>query len=130
MIERNVDAMVEAIRNFEVEAGEGFTDYFLDNYPLGSWAYWLLGKGHTEWANNIINKNEAGGYVDQELKFEYFNSYPHETETSSGSWCEETYLKNVRVWAEFLVESDQYYRRVNEFLDNYFKPTEEEEDND
>ena len=128
MIERNVDAMVAAIRNFELEAGEGFTDYFLDNYPLGSWAYWLLGKGHTEWANNIINKNEAKGYVGQEEKFEFFNCYPDATETSDGPWCEETYLKNVRVWAEFLVESDQYYRRVNEFIDGYFKQGDEEDE--
>jgi hypothetical protein len=72
MIERNVDAMVKAIRDWELEAGEGFTDYFLDNWAFGSWAYWLLGKGHTEWANKIININEAKGYVDQEDKFEFF----------------------------------------------------------
>jgi len=124
MIERNVDAMIAAIRGFEMEAGESFTDYFMDNWAFGSWAYWLLGKGHTEWANNIINKNERGEYVDQEDKFEFFNSY----EYGDNAWCEETYLKNVRVWAEFLVESDQYFRRVNEFLDDYFKPTEEESD--
>jgi hypothetical protein len=116
MVERNVDAMVEAIRNWELKAGEGFTDYFLDNWPVGSWAYWLLGKGHTEWANNIINANEKDRYVDQELKFEFYDDY------ASGDWSEEDYRKNVRVWAEFLVESDQYFRRVNKFFDEYFQP--------
>lgn len=124
MIDRNVDAMIVAIRNFEMEAGEGFTDYFLDNYPLGSWAYWLLGKGHTEWANTIINLNEEKKYVDQDVKFEWFNPYYNEGESG---WCEETYLKNVRVWAEFLVESDQYYRRVNTFIDGYFNKQEDDE---
>lgn len=122
MIERTVDAMVIAIRNWELEAGEGFTDYFLDNWAIGSWAYWLLGKGHTEWANNIINLNEEKQYVDQEIKFEYFDAYILSNEYGENQWCEETYLKNVRVWAEFLTESDQYFRRVNKFFDEYFQP--------
>lgn len=120
-MERNVDAMVKAIRDFELGAGESFTDYFLDNYPLGSWAYWLLGKGHVEWANTIINANEAGAYVDQDAKFEWFDCYILSNEYGDNQWCEDTYLKNVRVWAEFLVESDQYFRRVNEFFDKYLK---------
>lgn len=121
MIERTVDAMVTAIRDFELDAGEGFCDYFLDNWPVGSWAYWLLGKGHTEWANAIINKNEEKQYVDQDLKFEWFDSHILSNEYGDNQWCEDTYLKNVRVWAEFLVESDQYFRRVNEFFDKYLK---------
>lgn len=126
MIERNVDAMVKAIRDWELDAGESFTDYFLDNWPIGSWAYWLLGKGHHEWANNIINKNEAKRdakpnefiFIDQEEKFEFFDA------EASGDWTEEDYCKNVRVWAEFLVESDQYFRRVNKFFDEHFNPGE------
>jgi hypothetical protein len=121
MIERTVDAMVEAIRNWEMDAGEGFTDYFMDNWPVGSWAYWLLGKGYTEWANNIINLYEKKQYVSQDTKFEWFDTY------QEGDWNEEVYLRNVRVWAEFLVESDQYFRRVNEFFDEYNKPDEGEE---
>jgi hypothetical protein len=121
MIERTVDAMVEAIRNWEMDAGEGFTDYFMDNWPVGSWAYWLLGKGHTQWANNIINLYEKKQYVDQDTKFEWFDTY------QEGDWNEDVYLRNVRVWAEFLVESDQYFRRVNEFFDEYNKPDEGEE---
>jgi len=119
-MERTVDAMVEAIRNWELEAGEGFTDYFMDSWPLGSWAYWLLGKGHTEWANKIINLNEEKQYVDQDVKFEWFDDY------EDGVWSEELYCKNVRVWAEFLVESDQYFRRVCKFFDEYFKEEGEE----
>lgn len=111
MIERNVDAMIEAIRDWEMDAGESFTDYFLDRWAFGSWVYWLLGKGHHEWANKLINKNEQGIYVDQSEKFEFYHDYDDE-----GKWSEELYHKNVRVWAEFLVESDQYFRRVNEFF--------------
>jgi hypothetical protein len=122
MVERNVDAMIEAIRNWELEAGEGFTDYFLDNWAFGSWAYWLLGKGHTEWANTLINANEMEKYIDQDAKFMWFDDYVN------GEWSEELYLKNVRVWAEFLVESDQYFRRVNKFFDEYFTQEEEDED--
>jgi hypothetical protein len=120
VVERNVDAMVEAIRDWEMEAGEGFTDYFLDNWPLGSWAYWLLGKGHTEWANTIINASESKKYVDQDTKFMWFDDY------ADGDWSEEAYRKNVRVWAEFLVESDQYFSRVSKFFDEYFNGQEGE----
>lgn len=125
MIARNVDAMAKAIRDWELDAGEGFTDYFLDNWAFGSWAYWLLGKGHTEWANKIININESKGYVDQEDKFEFFPSYV-ECDKYGERWEEEEYMKNVRVWAEYLTESDQYFRRVNEFFDGYFKQDGEE----
>jgi hypothetical protein len=121
MIERNVDAMVEAIRGWEMDAGEGFDDYFMATWPAGSWFYFLLGKGHTEWANKLINDYESKGHVCQEEQFIGFNCYPEATITSDGPWSEEQYLKNVRVWAEFLTESDQYYRRVNEFIDGYFK---------
>jgi len=127
MIERNVDAMVEAIRKWELDAGEGFDDYFMASWPSGSWFYFLLGKGHTEWANKLINDYESKGYVCQEEQFTGFNCYPEATSTSDGPWSEEQYLKNVRVWAEFLTESDQYYRRVNEFIDGYFKQDEGDE---
>lgn len=118
-VERNVDAMVKAIRDWEMEAGESFTDHFLDSWPFGSWAYWLLGKGHTEWANTIINAYEQKQYVDQDAKFEWFYDY-EEDSNGMEHWSEELYLKNVRVWAEFLTESDQYFRRVNKFFDEYF----------
>jgi hypothetical protein len=116
MIDRNVDAMVKAIRHFELDVGEGFADYFMASWPVGSWFYFLLGKGHTEWANELINDYEKDGYVCQEKQFEWFDAYCGEGESG---WDEDIYLKNVRVWAEFLVESDQYYRRVNEFFAEY-----------
>jgi hypothetical protein len=121
MIERNVESMIKAIRDWELEAGESFTDYFLDNYALGSWAYFLIGTGeYADWGNTIIKvKNETvGGYVDQDVKFEWFDPYCNE---GLPGWCEETYLKNVKVWAMFLIASDEYYERVNNFIDQYFK---------
>lgn len=106
MVERNVQAMVTAIRDWEWDAGESFTDYFLDNWPFGSWVYWLLGKGYTDFTNDLINRNEAGEYISQDEKF-YIHCDP---------WDESSHIKNVTIWAEFLTESDQYYRRVNEFF--------------
>lgn len=123
MIERNVDAMVAAIREWELDAGEGFDDYFMASWPQGSWFYFLLGKGHTEWANKLINDLEQKKYVCQTEQFQWFDPYCNEGEPG---WCEDIYLKNVRIWAEFLVESDQYFRRVNEFFDTYFTQEGEE----
>ena len=116
MIERTVDAMIKAIRDWELDAGEGFDDYFMASWPCGSWFYFLLGKGHTEWANKLINDYEQKGYVCQEEQFNWFDAYTYNENGVDTGWSEEIYLKNVRVWAEFLVESDQYFRRVNEFF--------------
>lgn len=127
MINRNVEDMMTAIRYFELEHGEGFTDYFLDNYALGSWAYWLIGTGrYAEWGNHLINtknqreKEKAQGlrtlaYLDQCEKFEWFDPYSESTEHKC-EWSDEIYHKNVRAWAEFIVSADEYYERACEFF--------------
>lgn len=126
MINRNVVDMMTAIRYFELEHGEGFCDYFMDNYALGSWAYWLIGTGrYTEWGNHIINiKNQRElekkqglrviAYVDQHEKFEWFDPYQGKED-----WSDEVYHKNVRAWAEFIVSADEYYERACEFFLGY-----------
>lgn len=54
-MERTIEAMAARIRKWEMRAGESFTDYYMhDKVKNVSWAFWLLGKGFNERANELI----------------------------------------------------------------------------
>lgn len=115
--QKSIDDMFERILTWECEAGESFTDYYMhDNVREVSWAFWLLGKGFVERANEILNQHSVAKYsLDQEILFDIYPSY----EGEDCSWNEENYHKNIRLWAEFLVSSDIYLQRITEWFDNY-----------
>lgn len=114
------EELVEKIRDWECEAGESFTDYFMhDRVKTLSWAFWLLGKGYTEHALVIIRGLEAGEtYFDQEELFHIYPEYEGVNEHGDPQYCDENYDKNVEIWAEFLVATDAYQKRVQEFFEN------------
>lgn len=105
--------LAEKIRNWEVEAGESFTDYFMhDNVKDQSWAYFLLGKGHVERAVEIVDEIHNGNKcIDQELLYEIYSN--------DGEWSEEQYNKNVILWAEFLISMPHYCQKVTEFFEEH-----------
>jgi hypothetical protein len=115
------EELVEKIRNWESEAGESFTDYFMhDHVKTLSWAFWLLGKGYTEHALVIIRGLEKGEtYFDQEELFEIYPEYEGLNGYGDPKYSNENYEKNVAVWAEFLVATDVYQKRVNKFFEEY-----------
>lgn len=115
--QKSIDDMFNKIIEWEYEAGESFTDYYMhDNVREVSWAFWLLGKGFVERANEILNQHSVAKYsLDQEILFDIYPSY----EGENCSWNEENYHKNIRLWAEFLVSSDIYLQRITEWFDNY-----------
>lgn len=121
--QKSIDDMFNKIIEWEHDAGESFTDYYMhDCVREVSWAFWLLGKGFVERANQILNEVEADTKycLDQELLFDIYPSYvDYEKESCGYSWNEENYHKNVRLWAEFLVSSDIYLRRITEWFENY-----------
>lgn len=104
---------IDEIHNWEAEAGEDFTDRFMhDNVKDLSWAFWVLGKGFTEHALNIIKEIEAGETcIDQDV---LYTIYP--------DW--EDHDKNVEIWAEFLSATPSYITRTLKF----FTEQQEEED--
>ena len=120
--QQSIDEMFDQIIAWEHDAGEGFTDYFMhDNVRDVSWAFWLLGKGFVERANEILNQYAVAKYcLDQELLYDIYPSYVEDEKDSHGySWNEENYHKNVRLWAEFLVSTDIYLERVTTFFKEY-----------
>lgn len=116
--QESINTMFQRIIAWEREAGESFTDYYMhDNVRDVSWAFWLLGKGFVERANEILNEINADKKLclDQELLYDIYPTY----EGEDCSWNEDNFYKNVKLWAEFLVSSDIYLQRTTEWFDNY-----------
>jgi hypothetical protein len=108
--------LVDKILQWEHNAGESFTDYFMhDNVKDNSWAFWCLGKGFLEHGNIIINEILAKNTcIDQEVLYEIYPTYDtDETE----KWIPENHDKNVLLWAEFLLSTPFYFDKVMKFFE-------------
>lgn len=112
------EKLIKIIKDWEVDAGESFKDYFLhDNVKALSWSFWLLGKGFAEHALQLINKIEKGEtYFDQEELFDIYPEYVGENKHGDPKWSEENYNKNIEIWAEFLIATNSYQKRVISFF--------------
>lgn len=115
-----IDNLVERIREWEMDAGESFTDYFFDRYSYdGAWLDYLDNKGFYELVQEIKQDRYTltTGHVllctDQQLKFEPYNS---NWEAANGSWSEEEYRKDVALWAEFILADAEIYEECDQFL--------------
>jgi hypothetical protein len=111
-----VQELADKIHQWEHNAGESFTDYFMhDNVKDNSWAFWCLGKGFNEHGNNIIRELLAGNTcLDQELLYEIYPTYDTD---ESDKWIPENHHKNVLLWAEFLLDTPFYFNKVKNFFD-------------
>jgi hypothetical protein len=112
-MERSAEVLAVKIREWEMNAGESFTDYYMhDKVKDVSWAFWLLGKGFTERSNELIDLIQAGNKcIDQELLYDlYGDTY------NGGEWTEDTHQHNILLWAEFLVASDRYWKSITEWF--------------
>lgn len=109
------EELAKKIIEWEIEAGESFTDYFMhDRVKNLSWAFWLLGKGFTEHALVIIRKMEKDGadaYQEQETLYEIYPEYDE-----NENYSNDAHERNVMVWSEFLLSTDTYTKRIEEFL--------------
>jgi hypothetical protein len=114
-MERTQIALADKIREWELSAGESFTDYYMhDSVKDVSWAFWLLGKGFTERANELIDLIQAGETcIDQELLYEI---YPQDITEGESSWDSDIHSANICLWAEFLVASDRYWKDITEWF--------------
>jgi len=118
--------LFDKIFNWEAEAGESFTDYFMHDHVIdGSWAFWLIGKGYHERGNKIVELLTAGQTcLDQALLYQVHSS---KIENDYGVDIEpfniELYEKDVMLWAEFLTATPHYYN----IIITWFKENEEEE---
>jgi hypothetical protein len=116
-----IEATVDQIRDWELDNGEGFTDYFLDRYSYcGRWLEFLEGKGFTELVEEIkadvyvLKDGTVLGCCNQDLKFEPHISAVYDAHLP---WTEEEYRKDVALWAEFILTHEDIYTDYVKFLE-------------
>lgn len=110
----NKEEVFDKICKFEEDYGESFFDYFThDNVNDSSWAFWLLGKGFNEKANQIIQLIlEGEECIDQDILYEVYSSDTLEEDV----WNEEIWNKNMKLQAEFLCSTPYYLAKVEHFF--------------
>ena len=120
-----IEQVVEQIRDWEMDAGEGYCDYFFDKYSYdGKWLDFLESKGYKDLVDEIkedvyvLTDGRKLVCTDQQLKFE-----PH---SKDGEWSEETYRKDVALWAEFIIMNKQILDDHLVFIVDYFQGGDEE----
>lgn len=120
-----IQTLVDKIRDWEMEAGEGFCDYFLDRYTYGNHWYDFLKLKGFDW---VVQECEDSRYqysdgtfstcIDQRLKFETFS---RTWEDAGGDWSEEEYRKDVTMWAEFILNNEHIKEECEKFLKEYWE---------
>ena len=106
------------IRAWEIEAGEGFFDYFESNVNEVNLMFWMEGRGYISRykLNEFCNRNTKWislwstlcGYEDK------FSLFPY------GECEEECMMKATEILAEYMSYNDVYEKRLNDFLNEYF----------
>lgn len=104
-----IQHLAEKIRDWEMDAGESFTDYFMhDRVYAVSWAFWLAGKGYIAKANEIIAEVEAGNKcICQQLLFDVI---------PNDDFTDEVHFQNILIWSDFLFATETYRKRTSEFF--------------
>lgn len=124
------------ILDWEIEAGESFTDYFMhDRVDDKDWAMFLIGKGYEERGKAIlkaVHEHELVGEpccLDQEFLYN-IHEYPKFEESlnwkglpsydvlydENQDWSRKKYEKDSALWAEFLSTHPVYLEKVKEFF--------------
>jgi hypothetical protein len=116
---RTKEEMYKAIRNWEIDEGESFLDYFESNLNEYNLLFWALGKGY-------INEK---GFQEYELNYKnncytgddivYGNySFSIIRQKDDKFWIGSEYEEAMLILAEFLSSSKTYQERVDMFLKN------------
>lgn len=126
--------IADIIENWEHEAGEDFTDYFLhDAVIISDWTQFLRNKGFDERSRIIEDENANGNnsicqmllfnvhlcyayYDDQSKKKEHVGIEHVEYAHEPSKW-DDLYAQDLLLWAEFIL-SDSHY--LNEFERKHF----------
>ena len=115
----NKEELVELICEWECEAGESFTDYYMhDNIPNKLWATWLFYNGYAVHGQKLLDIIASGEtYIDQEELYEIYPVY------NDNEYNEENNDKNIAVWSEFFLDSNNknYLDDVLNFLKDFLK---------
>ena len=112
---RTVDEMYEAVRGWELDAGEDFLDYFNGSFNAPNFMFWALGKGYIDSVQFQIWENEGRSFDDSGLLFGD-EEYSVVLDDGDNDKYAELLEKAYRILAEFLASSATYQKRVEEFL--------------
>ena len=109
------EELFDKITDWEGEVGESFNDYFShDSIKDSSWAFWLLGKGFHDHANEIINQILTEKMcIDQSVLYDIFPVYDDEDK-----FIEKNYEKNLMLISEFLVSTPFYLKMVIDWFNS------------
>lgn len=138
-----VEELANNIKQWESEAGESFTDYFMhDNVADNSWAFWLIGKGHkrgVDIVHQLLAKKKKGKtficldqdllynvHQDPDVVYEYDEDGDiSEVETRRAyddipyDYVEaaKRFHLDALLWAEFLLATPFYTKKITEWLE-------------
>jgi hypothetical protein len=114
MVNRTKEEMFEAIREWEMEAGESFTDYFESNVNEANFVFWCVGKGYmTVTQMKIWEKQQRSASFSDIVCGSEEYSVVYTTEHN-----QKDYDRAYDILAQFLCSSNTYQQRVDEFLQN------------
>lgn len=127
--------LANTIGEWEQDAGESFTDYFMHGGVNDKdWGLWLIDNGHKERGEAIVKSYDAHEAAcqfccqDQDFLYAIFTNPEFVEEQnwkglpsfevcySDEDWSYELEDKNHLLWAEFLLSSEIYTAKVTEFL--------------
>ena len=117
---RTKEEIFEAVRNWEMDAGESFLDYFDGSINLTNFVSWSLGKGYmTEEKFHAWEAEEYNFISGDEILFseeEFSIVREPEFTFNDRDNHDKEYDKAQMILAEFLSSSKTYQKRVDEFL--------------
>lgn len=110
---RTKEQMYKDIRNWEMDAGESFLDYFGSNLNESNLLFWAMGRGYIDeegfkaWEKDKYSSGDSIIYGEEPYSI---------VKESDEDKDEDGYEKAMKILAEFLASSDTYQKRVGHFL--------------
>ena len=128
---KNIHELTLAIIEWEAEAQESFTDYYMhDCINWADWSKWLFHNGHKDRSMKIYHQIQKGNTcIDQELLFRVHGcETPKDLEDYAievVEWREdedkwlELYRKDVYLWAQYMFADEETLAHITNWLDKY-----------
>lgn len=111
---RTKEEMYNDIREWEMEAGEDFLDYFGASMNEYNFMFWCLGKGYiTEYQLQAFEAEKHTG-TEYLIGTEIYSVVNEEENKDWDSACAKAY----RILADFFTATMTYQKRVDRFLNN------------
>jgi hypothetical protein len=130
-----IDELANRIRNWEIDIGESFCDYFT-NINAPSFMFWCLGRGYL--TKEKFNMWEESFSTNKHGKADDFNCFLYNEHNDpdaqfavviSEDWNEHSSFVAFRIFAEFCLGSTIYMKRLEDFFKGKGWSTEYVEEN-